>query len=241
MQPGLDSHDAGAYDLRHLFIREAFEVPQDQDDLVVRRKGLDGLPKHLLPLLLEEQFLRALREVRDHPHMQSVLGELRQVLIDRCLDKPSSPELHQGRIDGDSVEPRAEGRSTLEAGDLPIDGEKDVLEDLLGICRVLGQRQGEPVYPFLITPQEHLKGCLFARLYPLDEFLIRPTRLFRGHPFRYSDSTHGFAEHATMTDLFPSQRSWPFGPPAHAVALSAPQYSEMPGDGSTFIFDCGIS
>src|SRR5574337_877859 len=58
MQPGFDGQDAGTHDLRYFFVRESFKVPQDEDDPVVRRKGLDGLPKDLFSLLLEEQFLR---------------------------------------------------------------------------------------------------------------------------------------------------------------------------------------
>src|SRR2546428_7212845 len=130
--------DGDAQRLRHLDIRQTFNIVKDEGGAVVQRQLVDRRGQRHAQFGLARWVLHARRPVGDRRRVLAVLVERRQYLIERDFVTSTWPvaKLLVGGIGNDPVEPGAEGRLTPERVDLPDHGPERVLHDFLGVPRV---------------------------------------------------------------------------------------------------------
>jgi hypothetical protein len=101
--------DAEAQGLRHLDIRQTFNIVKEEGGAVVRWQLLDRRRQRHAQFSLAGWVFHARRPVGDRRHMLAVLVEQRQHLIERDFaTSPWPAELLVGGIRDDPVEPGAE-------------------------------------------------------------------------------------------------------------------------------------
>src|SRR5438094_5882470 len=166
--------DGDAQRLRHLDIRQAFNIVKKDDGAVVRWQLLDRRRQRDAQFGLARWVTDARRPVGDWRHMPAVLVERRQHLIERdfATSTLQVAKLLVGGIGDDPVEPGAEGRFTPERVDLPDHGPEGVLHDLLGIRVVARDADRQTIDAVAIHGHQGLGGPGLVPARPVHQVCI---------------------------------------------------------------------
>src|SRR5438128_6675265 len=181
--------DGDAQRLRHLDIRQTFNIVKDEGGAVVQRQLVDRRGQRHAQFGLARWVMHARRPVGDWRGVLAVLVEHWQHLIERDFATSTGPvaKLLVSGIGDDPVEPGAEGRLTPERVDLPDHGPERVLHDFLGVSRVSRDAAREAIRAVAVTGDETLRGGWLSALQRLHEKIIaidsRRSRLTHRHPF----------------------------------------------------------
>src|SRR2546428_4738120 len=166
--------DCNAQRLRHLDIRQTFNIVKKDDGAVVRWQLLDRRRQRHAQFGLARWVIDARRPVGAWRHMLAALVERRQHLIERDFATSTWPvaKLLVGGIGDDPVEPGAEGRFTPERVDLPDHGPEGVLHDLLGIRVVARDADRQTIDAGAIPRHQRLGGPRLVPAQPLYQVCI---------------------------------------------------------------------
>jgi len=112
----------------------------------------------------------------------AVVQEFGQQVVERLLGLPAPrPELHEGRVHHDPVEPGAQARAALEAVDGPEGREESVLDGVGGVVLVAQHPLRDREHPAAVGPDEFLEGSVLALAKTFEQLALVGRKQRRGH------------------------------------------------------------
>lgn len=139
MNPGLGGGLLEAQQRRDLPNWVAVDIPEHQRGSILEGQGLNGLVKLRRKLPIQVHLLRVPGPAEDRVGQLAILPETGHPVVQ--LDLPVAPVLaqpHDAVVHGDPLHPGPDIALLPKSVDLADDPEQRVLEDLLGVGRVLG-------------------------------------------------------------------------------------------------------